>query len=86
MVLADALRVKLDDVTAAAEFVPARTPFDIPMGHIAEGSIAGYRFEIMGMKADVPVITAEHVTRHTTARHDCARLADPRPWRTSRDD
>jgi 4-hydroxy-tetrahydrodipicolinate reductase len=61
--LADALHLDLDDVTAAVEFAPAEHSFEIPMGPIEQGAIAGYRFEILGMLRDEPVIAVEHVTR-----------------------
>jgi hypothetical protein len=61
--LADALHVGLDDVTAAVEFAPAEHSFAVPMGAIAQGTIAGYRFEILGTVRSEPVIAVEHVTR-----------------------
>jgi 2,4-diaminopentanoate dehydrogenase len=61
--LADALHVELDDVTALVEFAPAEQPFDVPMGPIAPGTIAGYRFEVLGLVDSTPVIAVEHVTR-----------------------
>jgi hypothetical protein len=33
------------------------------MGAIAEGTIAGYRFEVLGMRNGEPAIAVEHVTR-----------------------
>jgi hypothetical protein len=46
--LARALRVELDDVSARVEFSEAPRDFSVPMGQISRGSIAGYRFEVVG--------------------------------------
>jgi hypothetical protein len=61
--LADALGVELDEVTANAEFASADQAFDVPMGPIAPGTIAGYRFEVLGLVNGASVIAVEHVTR-----------------------
>lgn len=61
--LAEALRVELDDVRAVVEFATLDRPLDVPMGHIDAGTIAGYRFEVLGLVKDSPVIAVEHVTR-----------------------
>jgi hypothetical protein len=61
--LADALRVDLDDVTAVVDFALADEAFDVPMGPIAPGTIAGYRFEVLGLVDGAPAIAVEHVTR-----------------------
>jgi 2,4-diaminopentanoate dehydrogenase len=61
--LADALRVDLDDVVAEVEFASAAEGFDIPMGEIEQGTVAGYRFEILGLASGRSVIAVEHVTR-----------------------
>jgi hypothetical protein len=61
--LEKALQVELDEITVVVELAPTDKAFDVPMGHIAAGTIAGYRFEILGQVKDVPVIAVEHVTR-----------------------
>jgi hypothetical protein len=61
--LAEALDVDLDDVTAVVEFANAEHDFEVPMGPIAAGTIAGYRFEVLGLVDGSPAIAVEHVTR-----------------------
>jgi hypothetical protein len=61
--LAAALRVELDDVSASVEFAEAARDFSVPMGEISKGSIAGYRFEVVGRRKDREIIAVEHVTR-----------------------
>jgi hypothetical protein len=63
MLLAEALQVRLDDLTAVVHFATAQRDFDVPMGRIEKGTIAGYRFEVSGVVDGVPMITVEHVTR-----------------------
>ncbi|MEU4344677.1 diacylglycerol kinase [Nocardia sp. NPDC023852] len=65
--LAAGIGVTLDAVTETYQRIPAREPFDIATGHIAEGTAAALRFEVRGMVGDVPVTVLEHVTR---LRHD----------------
>jgi hypothetical protein len=62
-VLADALNVTLDEVTARVEFARADRDFEIPMGPIVKDSIAGYRFEVIGRSGESEPIVVEHVTR-----------------------
>jgi hypothetical protein len=61
--LADALGVKLDEVTAVVDLAPAGEDFDVPMGPIGKGTVAGYRFELLGMVGGQARIAVEHVTR-----------------------
>jgi 2,4-diaminopentanoate dehydrogenase len=61
--LAAALRVELDDVSASVEFAEAARDFSVPMGEISKGSIAGYRFEVVGHRKGREIIAVEHVTR-----------------------
>jgi hypothetical protein len=61
--LADALGVKLDEVTAVVDLAAAGEDFDVPMGPIAKGTVAGYRFELLGMIGGRARIAVEHVTR-----------------------
>jgi hypothetical protein len=61
--VAQALNVRLDDLTAVVEFALADHDFEVPMGAIAAGSIAGYRFEVLGIVDGTPAVAVEHVTR-----------------------
>jgi hypothetical protein len=61
--LADALAIRLDDVIAKVEFAAAPHAFDLPIGHISRGSLAGYRFEVLGLVEGEPVVALEHITR-----------------------
>jgi 2,4-diaminopentanoate dehydrogenase len=73
--LAKALSFELDDVVAKVEFAEAPEEFELPMGHIGRGSLAGYRFEVLGMLGDQPAIAIEHITRiHSGAGPDWPSL------------
>lgn len=61
--LAAALDVELDSIDEWYEREPAPRSFDIPSGHIDEGTVAGLHFEVRGMRDDRAVIVLEHVTR-----------------------
>jgi 4-hydroxy-tetrahydrodipicolinate reductase len=61
--LADVLRVDLDDVTAVVDFARSPEHFEIAMGSIGRGTIAGYRFQVLGLVGGNPTIAVEHVTR-----------------------
>jgi hypothetical protein len=61
--LAKALCIELDEVTAHVELAEAPEDFELPMGPIPKGSVAGYRFEIRGTVNGEPVIVVEHMTR-----------------------
>jgi 4-hydroxy-tetrahydrodipicolinate reductase len=61
--LADALSITLDDVTARVELAEAPESFELPMGPIPEGTLAGYRFEVLGLVKGEPVVAVEHITR-----------------------
>ncbi len=63
LLLAEALGVTLDDVTAVVDLAAASEDFDIPMGPINSGTVAGYRFEVLGMVGAQVRIALEHVTR-----------------------
>jgi hypothetical protein len=63
LLLAEALGVKLDDVTAVVDLAAASEDFEIPMGPINSGTVAGYRFEVLGMVGTQARIALEHVTR-----------------------
>ncbi len=61
--LAAALDVELDSIDEWYEREPAPRSFEIPSGHIAEGTVAGLHFEVRGMRDGRAVIVLEHVTR-----------------------
>jgi hypothetical protein len=63
LLLADALGVTLDDLVAVVDLAPAGEDFDVPMGPIGMGTVAGYRFELLGMVGTDVRIAVEHVTR-----------------------
>jgi hypothetical protein len=69
--LAKALSLELEDVVANVEFAAAPEDFELPMGPIKRGSLAGYRFEVLGMIDNQPAIGVEHITRiHSGAGPD----------------
>jgi len=61
--LADALRVTLDEITETTERFVATERFAVPMVTIEPGTVSAIRFEVAGIVAGKPVIVAEHVTR-----------------------
>jgi 4-hydroxy-tetrahydrodipicolinate reductase len=61
--IAAGLGVTLDGITEWYERLPAPSTFSIASGEIAAGTAAALRFEVRGMRGDVPVIVLEHVTR-----------------------
>ena len=61
--LAAGLGIELDEVTETHVRVPAPEDFDIASGHIAEGTTAAMRFEVLGMKDGDVAVVLEHVTR-----------------------
>ena len=61
--LADALQVTLDAVTETTDRFVAAERFEVPMAVIEAGTVSAIRFEVAGMVAGKPVISAEHVTR-----------------------
>jgi 2,4-diaminopentanoate dehydrogenase len=63
LLLADALGLELDDLTSSAEIEAIDSDLDLPMGPIRAGTIAGYRFEVAGMKNGTKVLALEHITR-----------------------
>jgi 2,4-diaminopentanoate dehydrogenase len=63
LLLAQALELTLDDVTAVVDLAAASEDFEIPMGPIDRGTVAGYRFEVLGMVGAQALIALEHVTR-----------------------
>lgn len=61
--LAAGLGVELDSVEESYERVPAPEAFDISSGRVEEGTVAGLRFEVRGMRGGRAVCVLEHVTR-----------------------
>ena len=61
--VADALRVELDEVRQSSEQVLAEEGFEISCGRIEAGTVAGLRFQVEGVVAGEPRIVVEHVTR-----------------------
>ncbi|MEZ0363859.1 diacylglycerol kinase [Mycobacterium sp. pUA109] len=61
--LAAGLGITLDEVTETYVREPAPEDFDIASGHIAKGSAAALRFEVLGMVDGAPAVVLEHVTR-----------------------
>ncbi len=61
--LAAGLGVELDGLEEMYLREPAPEDFDIASGHIAKGTAAALRFEVIGMVKGAPVIVLEHITR-----------------------
>ncbi|MGH3968638.1 MAG: NAD(P)H-dependent amine dehydrogenase family protein [Mycobacterium sp.] len=61
--LAAGLGIELDTVEQRYLREPAPEDFDIASGHIAKGSAAALRFEVLGLIDGDPVVVLEHVTR-----------------------
>ena len=61
--LAEALHLALDEVREATERFVAAERFVVPMGTIEAGTVSAIRFEVAGLVAGRPIISAEHVTR-----------------------
>ncbi len=61
--LAAGLGVELDEIRETQERRPAEKAFDIELGTIEAGTMAGLRFEIQGIVRGRPAIVVEHVTR-----------------------
>jgi 2,4-diaminopentanoate dehydrogenase len=61
--IAAGLGVTLDGIEEMYVREPAPEDFDIAAGHIAKGTAAGLRFEVIGLVDGAPAIVLEHVTR-----------------------
>lgn len=61
--LAEAMRVELDEIRESTERFVAPERFQVPMAVIERGTVSAIRFEVCGIVDGRPVITAEHVTR-----------------------
>ncbi|MCI4674671.1 NAD(P)H-dependent amine dehydrogenase family protein [Candidatus Mycolicibacterium alkanivorans] len=61
--LAAGLGLELDGLEELYVREPAPEDFDIASGHIAKGTAAALRFEVIGLVGGAPVVVLEHVTR-----------------------
>ncbi len=61
--LAAGLGVTVDEIVESYEEQAAPEAFEIASGHVAAGTRAAVRFEIIGMVSGRPAIVVEHVTR-----------------------
>ncbi|MFW0785069.1 diacylglycerol kinase [Gordonia sp. CPCC 206044] len=61
--LAVGMGVTVDEIVEQYEELPAPEDIEIASGHVAKGTRAAVRFEIIGMVAGRPAIVIEHVTR-----------------------
>ncbi len=61
--LAAGLGVELDGLEEMYVREPAPEAFDIASGHIAEGTAAALRFEVIGLVNGAPAVVLEHITR-----------------------
>lgn len=61
--LAAGLGLELDGLEEIYVREPAPESFDIASGHIAEGTAAALRFEVIGLVDGAPAIVLEHITR-----------------------
>jgi 4-hydroxy-tetrahydrodipicolinate reductase len=61
--LAEAMRVELDELRETTQRFVAPESYAVPIGRIAAGTVSAIRFEVSGLVAGRAVITAEHVTR-----------------------
>jgi 4-hydroxy-tetrahydrodipicolinate reductase len=61
--LAEGLGVRLDEIRAIHERLPAPESFDTPIGRIERGTMAALRFEVQGIADGRPALVVEHVTR-----------------------
>lgn len=72
---ADYLGVELDGLEEFCERWYTPEAFDVPIGHMAAGTLAAVRFGVIGVVGGVPRVFVEHVTR----MHEDAAPAWPRP-------
>jgi hypothetical protein len=61
--IAEALDVELDEIREVSERRTTEHDFDIALGHVDAGTVAGLRFEVQGIVNGRPAIILEHVTR-----------------------
>lgn len=62
-ILAEGLGVTVEEIIEHHEDLAAPESFDVAAGHIAQGTRAAVRFEIVGVVDGKPMIVIEHVTR-----------------------
>jgi 4-hydroxy-tetrahydrodipicolinate reductase len=63
LLLADALRMDLDEIREEHERLPAPETFETAMGTIEAGTCAAVRFEVQGIVDGRPALVAAHVNR-----------------------
>lgn len=61
--MAEQLGIQLDDITTDYELLAADTGYDYQGRRIEAGTLAGLRFEILGLVDGKPRVAIEHVTR-----------------------
>jgi hypothetical protein len=61
--LAAGMGLELDGLEEMYVREPAPEAFDIASGHIAKGTAAALRFEVIGMVNGAPAVVLEHITR-----------------------
>jgi len=61
--VADAVGLRLDEVTEFFETAPASEAFDVPAMHVAESTVAAARFGVSGIVDGVERLRIEHVNR-----------------------
>jgi 4-hydroxy-tetrahydrodipicolinate reductase len=61
--IAAGLGEEIEEIREVVERSPAARDFDTAVGRIAEGTMAGLRFEVQGYVRGRPAIVVEHVTR-----------------------
>ena len=76
--LADALRVEVDEIREVYERSIAEETIDCPMGLIEPGTVDGVYFQVQGIVNGKPMIIAEHVNRlrPTTDNDNWPTMAD----------
>ena len=63
-VVAQLLRVELDDITTSVEMLPLERTIEVDgMGTFDQGTLGAFRFDVTGIVAGHPLIVVEHVTR-----------------------
>ncbi len=61
--IAAGLGIELDGIEETYVREPAPEDFEIAAGHIAKGTAAALRFEVIGLVQGLPAVVLEHVTR-----------------------
>jgi hypothetical protein len=63
MLLADGLGATIDDFEYHRKVAVTDHAFDIPVGHVAAGTVAAQRFSFTAVIDGRPALTVEHITR-----------------------